>query len=141
MLNYSNTISPDDLDVLNNDYTTGTATYSSQADILSNNFNFFYFTTAKLGELSLVYRPQVTGIASQQQVSTFVIYPNPADGKLNVMLDNMNAQSTYIIYNTLGAIVLEGALPALNNSISIQNLSAGMYLIKVGNMIKRFEKK
>lgn len=141
VLNYSNTISPDDLDVLNNDYTTGTATYSSQADILANNFNFFYFTTAKLGELSLVYRPQVTGITSQQQVSTFVIYPNPADGKLNVTLDNMDAQSTYIIYNTLGAIVLEGALPALNNSINIQNLSAGMYLIKVGNMIKRFEKK
>ncbi|MDO5615371.1 MAG: M12 family metallo-peptidase [Cruoricaptor ignavus] len=57
------------------------------------------------------------------------IYPNPAKDWL--YLQNIKPQSTYIIYNMSGQIVLQGK--ADNNSINISPLQKGNYIISIHN--------
>lgn len=57
------------------------------------------------------------------------LYPNPAKDELNIRFNNGNKSSTIVVRDVLGHIVLNE-----NNStgnISIENLTAGMYILSV----------
>jgi hypothetical protein len=68
----------------------------------------------------------------------FDIYPNPAQATLTIKANFDIPNEKYIIFNSLGSIVSEGALNS--NIINIEELSQGMYFIRINNNCKRFIK-
>jgi chitodextrinase len=77
---------------------------------------------------------------SKNQIS-FNLYPNPVKGDV-LNIDNLEADSSYRIYNMMGQELGNGKIE--NESISVGNLAAGTYLIEVSNVngstTKRFIK-
>lgn len=55
------------------------------------------------------------------------IYPNPANDELHVK--NIETNTTYDIINVVGSVVRSGYLKVGNNSISVQQLPQGIYLL------------
>ena len=68
----------------------------------------------------------------------FKIYPNPVDDFLTLQLNNP-AQTVQII-DMNGKIVLEKKLSSNNEKLSVFSLSKGVYLVKIGNTIKKMIK-
>ena len=69
-----------------------------------------------------------SGISSNYVNSYVVVYPNPAKDVLHVALIT---NATYRMMNVVGATMLEGTLTTGNNSIAVQALPAGMYLLEM----------
>jgi len=57
------------------------------------------------------------------------IYPNPTYNNLNI--DNLKTPSTYQITNLIGRTTIQGTLKEGNNTISLQYLPPGMYLLEL----------
>jgi Secretion system C-terminal sorting domain len=73
-----------------------------------------------------------------------LIYPNPANEILNVEFEILNDYTTISIINALGEIVLIDKQAMQHKALNIQNLSGGVYYIKVesknGSSIQKFIK-
>ena len=72
---------------------------------------------------------------------TFVVYPNPTNGVLNVSVRLSQCDSPtadYRICNIMGQTVLTGSLNAESQRIDVSALPEGMYFITVGDMTKKF---
>jgi hypothetical protein len=68
-----------------------------------------------------------TGINALSKNSILTLYPNPSSGDLIV---KSVAEGTYVLENELGQTLHMFSLSALNNyTVSIDNLSAGLYFI------------
>ena len=68
------------------------------------------------------------------------IYPNPTiDGIIHIDFESKNTQVdySYLVYNVVGGVVMEGKLKDLLNTINISNLAKGVYMIKVFNGEKK----
>ncbi|MHB8259903.1 MAG: T9SS type A sorting domain-containing protein [Bacteroidia bacterium] len=69
------------------------------------------------------------------------IYPNPANGIINVKLGIMNETATIEIYNTIGECVHRQIVKSSNSQIDVSDLSEGVYNIslqsKEGTINKR----
>ncbi|AUC81889.1 S8 family peptidase [Lacinutrix sp. Bg11-31] len=63
--------------------------------------------------------------------SPFVMYPNPSNSVLNINLNNYNNAASLEIRNLLGQQVLTTNLTKSKNSLSVNNLSKGLYLVTV----------
>ncbi|MBP5651013.1 MAG: T9SS type A sorting domain-containing protein, partial [Bacteroidales bacterium] len=63
------------------------------------------------------------------QTERFSVYPNPAVDQLNVSGENMR---TIELYNALGQLIITEN-PAIDNfcTVSVGNLSSGIYMLKV----------
>jgi hypothetical protein len=62
------------------------------------------------------------------------VYPNPVVNELEVELFNTNfKKSTISIYNVSGQEVMTGTMLGKNKKIDVQNLSNGVYMLKVSN--------
>lgn len=72
--------------------------------------------------------------APQYNVDALKIYPNPAQGIVNITTD---ADSDVTVYSLNGAMVLKDTVTAGTNTIKINNLQAGLYLLKVGHKVTR----
>ena len=72
-----------------------------------------------------------TVIEDYSNNNQIVVYPNPSIGVLNIDLEYANSQTTINIYNTLGELVLSETLVSLKNQIKINELSNGIYVIKI----------
>lgn len=72
-----------------------------------------------------------TAIEVYANNNQIVVYPNPSIGVLNVDLENVNTSTTINVYNTLGEFVLSEMLVSLKNQININELSKGIYIIKI----------
>lgn len=59
---------------------------------------------------------------------TFTVYPNPAQNILNV---NITTRANYTLFTTQGKIVNTGVLHEGTNTLSLLNLSSGLYFLKV----------
>jgi len=66
------------------------------------------------------------------------IYPNPVNRILNVIIDNYLINQPYTIFDILGRFVLNGKLNEVDNIINVEQLSKGVYYLKVSenNAIK-----
>lgn len=76
--------------------------------------------------------------AKEQSDMTFSLYPNPTDGKVNLVIgQDLQGQSVIEVYDVLGTQVTTKALqnPAKGQHIelNLQHLAPGMYIIKMTN--------
>ncbi|WP_116787671.1 T9SS type A sorting domain-containing protein [Flavobacterium psychrotrophum] len=57
------------------------------------------------------------------------VYPNPTSGVINVQSET--ALHSYQVLNMLGQVLLQGNLYGTQNAISVENFSAGTYIINI----------
>lgn len=62
--------------------------------------------------------------------TSFIIYPNPANGK--VVLETVSG-TTFSIINIMGQTVMSGVMENGNNNIDVSDLDDGIYFITAGN--------
>jgi hypothetical protein len=72
-----------------------------------------------------------SGVESTEQESGIAIYPNPASEVINVSSYSLEQPRKLCIYDMAGRLLLESELEAGQQQISVENLSAGLYLIVV----------
>jgi surface protein len=69
------------------------------------------------------------------------LYPNPVVSVLNIKTDNHLINQPYTIIDGLGRIVLNGKLNEVDTTINVEQLSKGIYYLKVsGNSSTKFIK-
>ena len=68
------------------------------------------------------------------QPDRIVLYPQPATGQ--VQIDGLGAVPvTYLLTDMQGKLIAQGMVDALHNSIELQGIPAGSYMLKLtGNM-------
>ena len=66
------------------------------------------------------------------------VYPNPASNLINVISENANELIT--ISDLSGKVVYSERASEKQNSIDISNLSAGMYIVRIGDKATKFVK-
>ena len=67
----------------------------------------------------------------------FFVFPNPAQSAINIKAGDKLIGEVYTIYDNTGKIVLTGKLNSENTTIEFVNLSAGIYLLSVGENLKQ----
>jgi hypothetical protein len=72
------------------------------------------------------------GINEIVKENNFLVYPNPAENKINIKADPTLLGSVYTVYDNTGNSVLSGKINSENTVIEIGGLSAGIYLFSVG---------
>lgn len=80
-----------------------------------------------------------TGLESsnRQSVLSFSIYPNPANTEITVTAP---ANSSLVIYNYLGTVVLSKTLQTTESKLDISSLPTGVYMVKVGEKVVKLMK-
>lgn len=56
------------------------------------------------------------------------VYPNPSTGVFNIVLEN---PASYGVYDLSGKLIRSGSFNQIENQLDIQNLSSGIYFLKV----------
>jgi PKD repeat protein len=80
-----------------------------------------------------VYTIQIgTNSMKETSDSEFDLYPNPTTKQINLMVDSNLLGSVYTVYDNTGKLVLTGKINAENTSVDLGNLSAGLYLFRMG---------
>jgi uncharacterized surface protein with fasciclin (FAS1) repeats len=69
----------------------------------------------------------------EQSLNETLVYPNPASEQLTLSMPSMVGSTEYAIFSITGELVSTGNLYSTTTSISIDNLSQGMYQLKVIN--------
>ena len=76
------------------------------------------------------------------KIDEFVLYPNPVKDFLNVKADSNLVNQLYSIIDNLGRVVLNGKLNEVDTTINVEQLSKGIYYLKIsGNSATKFIKK
>jgi hypothetical protein len=78
-----------------------------------------------------------TGINEVSQSNVFSVYPNPANSQINVKADAKLLGSIYTVYDNTGKVVLSGKIISENTIVELENLSAGVYLLNIGENLKQ----
>jgi CubicO group peptidase (beta-lactamase class C family) len=86
---------------------------------------------------TLIYETPVLGITDFNKNSYLRVYPNPTNGKLNIMLDRNCNQIEISLSNSTGKKVL---IEKNKRTIDISHLAEGIYIVKV-NMDGNFNTK
>ena len=75
------------------------------------------------------------------ETSSIKLYPNPVVSVLNIKTDNNFINQPYSIVDGLGRIVLNGKFNEVESTINVEQLSKGIYYLKVsGNSANKFIK-
>jgi uncharacterized protein (TIGR02145 family) len=67
------------------------------------------------------------------ETNSLKLYPNPVVSVLNIKVDYNLINQTYTIIDALGKVVLKGKLNDGDTAINVENLSKGIYYIKVSD--------
>ena len=100
--------------------------------------NELYIGTFGRGMWKLGLATLSTGQESFSLEEGPTVYPNPAIGYLNISFPAHDGKpASYMMYNTIGGIVKSGELTNSENEISLSNVAAGMYMVKItsGNKV------
>ncbi|HRD37493.1 MAG TPA: T9SS type A sorting domain-containing protein, partial [Bacteroidia bacterium] len=65
--------------------------------------------------------------------SGVIVYPNPSTGVFNVILNQENTNTTLIILDALGRVVLTDKLNSLSNTVNAEKLANGVYMYRIVN--------
>ena len=74
------------------------------------------------------------GVGEVSPENAFIIYPNPANNI--VFVEKVKENSTYNLHNIIGSVVMKGDLKEGKNSISLDGMAAGVYILEVKNKDK-----
>jgi zinc-dependent metalloproteinase lipoprotein len=70
-----------------------------------------------------------------------IVYPNPTTDKIYIEHKGILQLKSYVLYNTLGQIVLQNSLSNANNEISVADLAKGLYILHItaesGKVVKK----
>ncbi|AWA30383.1 hypothetical protein HYN48_09940 [Flavobacterium magnum] len=97
--------------------------------------------------LVLLYNTSVSlSVNPVSKIATVNVYPNPFTDFVNVdFVDNREAGSEILLFDSLGSQILREANPAAANNIDLRNYSSGIYYLKVsgpkGELTKKIIKK
>ncbi len=72
-----------------------------------------------------------TASVNEQQNIKFVMYPNPVNAELNLVIPSNIKTAQVEVYNILGKIVLSKKIETTYNTVNVANLNRGLYLIKI----------
>jgi hypothetical protein len=72
-----------------------------------------------------------------ESVSVVSIFPNPASGSINIRTNITNDEG-YQVFNNFGQVVLQGT--KLPESLSVDALTSGLYVLNAGGVSTRFMK-
>jgi len=67
--------------------------------------------------------------ANQFEISSFIMYPNPAQDVVSISLPNGVNEGTVKIYDILGKVVAKQIITSNENAIDISNLLSGSYMV------------
>ncbi|MFM9005599.1 MAG: fasciclin domain-containing protein, partial [Flavobacteriales bacterium] len=81
--------------------------------------------------IDAVLTPQIN--VEEVSLLDAMVYPNPASEELNVLLPIMDGNITYAVYSTTGSLVLDGSFNTTRSTLEIDDLSQGMYQLKITN--------
>jgi len=137
-----------------------TATFTNLSTSINNTLNYFWdfgdgntssiqnpshtYTTSGTYTITLIasdcifadtsiYTIQIgTNGMKETSDSEFELYPNPTTKQLNLMVDSNLLGSVYTVYDNTGKLVLTGKINTENTSVELGNLSAGLYLFRMG---------
>jgi hypothetical protein len=62
---------------------------------------------------------------------TFSVYPNPSNGSVHIRANGINRDANFEIYDMTGKPVQTGIVKNLDNVVGLNNLTKGMYFIKL----------
>jgi PKD repeat protein len=137
-----------------------TATFTNLSTSMNNALNYFWnfgdgntssiqnpshtYTTSGTYTITLIasdcifadtsiYTIQIgTNSMKETTGSEFELYPNPTTKQLNLMVDSNLLGSVYTVCDNTGKLVLTGKVNTENTSVELGNLSAGLYLFRMG---------
>lgn len=93
-------------------------------------------------QLLYTFKPCATWMETNSLPGSIVLFPNPADDLLHVILDGSQAGTSYTIINVLGRVVQTGVLNQENNPLDLSGLSTGMYFLRIdqqsGSVVLKF---
>ncbi len=75
------------------------------------------------------FKDMITGISEVNNTFNTVVYPNPSNGILNLILPPTTQKCSFTIFNTNGQIVAKGSNTL--NQLNLSNLPAGMYSLQL----------
>lgn len=100
------------------------------------------FPTQEVGYISSLHNPPVIikttngggilSVAEPKGKQNFTLYPNPASDLITIMADKSLLGSKFLIINQLGRTVLSGTLTGNVTTVSIDELTEGVYLFQLG---------
>jgi hypothetical protein len=89
--------------------------------------------SAELNRYSIVFNNVVTKTSSFPLNNSINIYPNPAKETLNVDFSLKNVELKLVVVDMLGNEIINENSRNQHTSLNIQNLSSGVYFVKVIN--------
>lgn len=112
-------------------------TQPAGAVIGTSNYTLAITHNGLLVTSEVIIEPE-TGINNFNSEAAFSIYPNPATNLINIISENANEIVT--ISDISGKIVYSEKTSDKQSSINISQLSAGMYIIRIGSKTAKFVK-
>jgi hypothetical protein len=68
---------------------------------------------------------------AQQNLQRFTMYPNPVEDVLHINFPNTITEATLSLYNNVGQLVVQSSIKASRNSIELESLSSGLYVLSI----------
>ena len=108
---------------------TGTFVQSDDTDGSDNHYSGYTY------DLDELFPNAGVGVSEIEHNTQISVYPNPAVGQVNVML-NKSAEVT--VYNIMGQVVMTQEGKVGVNTLDISNLTSGIYFVSAGNDTQKF---
>lgn len=70
--------------------------------------------------------------------ATINLYPNPTRSELNIQISTALVGNEMFIFDAVGKLVFKQQLLSTQTTVSVSNLADGNYIVRVGEMVKRF---
>jgi hypothetical protein len=112
--------------------------YYSVTDLDAAPYNFSWTQGAIIG-IQPDSAVRALSVANVLPEPAYRVFPNPAKDKINI--EDNDAGSTYIIYDTRGRELAQGILHTGTTNIDIQNFKAGVYFLHITNGVRSSAKK
>lgn len=84
-------------------------------------------------EINEIYNNTTLTTNESFESELFIAYPNPVKNYLNLKISSNHIGSKYIIYNSLGNVIISGEINSEFSLIDMNNISKGLYFLKIGN--------
>lgn len=102
---------------------------------LNNNIIFEGTTQVSGNELYYSTLPNILNVENLElenfKSDKIIIYPNPSNGKINLLISDNSKISDISVFNILGENVIKSLIPLNSNSYDLSKLNRGIYLVKI----------